>query len=450
MNKITKDEAAVVYKDGVSVVFLNYLMLLGNYIFATIILRFGFDALYGHFVFLSNLQNFIIIFLGLGLQTSLLRSNIDASRFKKISAILHAAMQIILFVTTAIYLATQNFDLEIIPFAVLSYTTTWIAIVQPFYQWHEKMPQFQLMNMVLALIKVLFACALFISFTSHLQVFWCLATVALTYSVYAVYRSQLFSISSRADWSHILKEIWQLRSWPLWLSLGALAIYNRVTILILPLLGYKAAEIGNYGYSFSLLAAVLMLPGVLQMVLMRPLFSAKIVGHKLWSKVYLHYIVSGIIIGWLFSFIFPQVVNWAAGVRPELQEMLMGFAPSIPLVFIANLLGLALLSENRDKERTAAQVLAAIAILIAVLILVPKYGLVGAAYATTISYFVLYFSYVVLVVRHNCWGLRSSYVPFLLYGVLLLVAMKEPAFILIPIVVLPMFYVRRQVDSSNL
>ena len=197
------------------------------------------------------------------------------------------------------------------------------------------------------------------------------------------------------------------RNYSLWSSQLSLFVYTKMDLLMLPIFSISMGQIGLYAYTYSLFSVFLLLPTTIQNILLKPLMDQDVKGSFLWRKLLAIYIFISTASTIMFIAAVPYVVNILFEEAP-IQALIQALAPGLFIVFFANLLGIALLTEGHENFRSKVQWLAAICNFCLNLWAIPKFGIIGAAAATSFSYFVLFFGFLYGAYKFNCWGLANT------------------------------------------
>ncbi|MDA1196487.1 MAG: flippase [Nanoarchaeota archaeon] len=195
-------------------------------------------------------------------------------------------------------------------------------------------------------------------------------------------------------------------SLPFWFTLVFQRIYYRIDTLMLGSMT-TFSETGLYGASFSIVNALSFIPAVVitasfpTMSRMFDTNSRKQLTH-LYHKVF----------SYLFTIGFPAVIGLtilADRIMPfvfgpefvRAGPLLQILSWSVLFIFLTHLLGYLLNAIDKQKLFTIATVITAIANLGLNLMLIPRYGAQGAAYATVSSYLILFFSLLYFSSKHG-------------------------------------------------
>jgi len=187
----------------------------------------------------------------------------------------------------------------------------------------------------------------------------------------------------------------------------AVTVYGKVGIVMLKFFSYSNQDIGRYAYLYSIMAAFLILPAAIQTYLMRPLFARELDGAALLRKTLPIYVAIGTVCSFLFWKILPILISMIIGESSDLLGVYWAFAPAILIVYIANLLGMSLMTGEKEKARAVVQWISAISHILLTLILIPIYSLKGAALATTGSYLILLIGFIIVSLKDNIWNSRK-------------------------------------------
>jgi O-antigen/teichoic acid export membrane protein len=394
-------------KEGLTTATLSYLNLFLTYVFATVVMRtLGAEA-FGHFTFLTTTQNIVIVLLGGGLQIGLLRFQGDGGRFSRLASHLTVGLVLVLLASTLIYaIAIDDHSAATLLLLVLGFHTTLTAALVPLWQWHNKLTEFNWLNLYLTVIRIGCVVALVVLPLGSMGTILIAAGVTV-FNFAILWRSKFFTPSLVEERAAAYGDLYALSDRHIWLSLLAVAMYSRVNILMLPPLGIEKADVGLFGYITGILSAILLLPVAVQNLVMRRLYAQTLSGPEFWRKTLPYYFIVGIGVGAFFALFITPLIDLSIGEFTQTRALVKALAPIIPLAYIGNLMGLGLMSERRDRWRARAQWCAAAAGIILNLWLIPRLGLIGAAIGTSVAYYVLYLGYLIGVIRWNCWNLAS-------------------------------------------
>jgi len=219
-----------------------------------------------------------------------------------------------------------------------------------------------------------------------------------------------------------------------WASLLAVAIYGKIGLVLLKCYGVSNADIGVYAYLYAILGALFVAPAAIQSYVMRPLFAREMNGSSMFKKALPIYVVSGALGTYLFWKALPSLVKLVVGGAAGPLEVFWAFAPAVLIVYLANLLGLALMTEGKEKERAIVQWSAAIAHIALNVALIPTLKLQGAALATTGSYFLLLLGFLFVALKHNIWNARRAGISLLIYALASVAFYYWDVIVLVPVV----------------
>ncbi len=207
-----------------------------------------------------------------------------------------------------------------------------------------------------------------------------------------VYYRQGFNIWHWKFNKTIAKSIWH-DSWPLMLSAAAAYIYLRIDqVLIGQMLDIKA--VGFYAAAVKIAEIIYFIPTIICTSLFPAIINAKKTNAELYhqrlSKLYKLMLATAIFISvpltifshWIIVFLFGSAYALSA-------QILSIYTWSSIGVFLGIAMTQYLMAENLTKIIFISTVTAMITNIALNLILIPRIGLNGAAYATLISYFVV-------------------------------------------------------------
>lgn len=392
-------------KDILSTTSLSYLTLIANYVFATLVIRNSGDSLYGDMVLLMTLQTVVLTTLSMGLPLNILRyKGANLNQIVAPYLELCGIVTVICFVSYYLYSGSPDNSVLVLLLVVGS-LTTYLAALQPLFQLKNIFVKHQIYTFVFSAFKVILVAGLYYIFTSvSPQKSSMLIYVALGLMLVFLYSKEGFYKFSYKDRLNF-KKLYEYKNIALWISALSVIVYSRVDILMLPLFSVTKAEIGTYAYVYGFFSAILLLPTVIQNLLLKPLFDQSIDGTKTLKHAFKSYIPISFFIFIVFMILLPPIINWL--IMKDTQLIVRAMAPAIPIVFVTNLLGLGLLTLKLDKQRTRAQLIAAVSNIILNFILIPKLSILGAAMATTISYFLLYLLFLIECVKTNVWNIKQ-------------------------------------------
>ncbi len=415
----SQDTVNKLIKDGVSVLTFNYLTLALNFAFATLLIRLGEGASYGQYIYLSNFQSMAGIILGFGLNIGLVRFEGSEVKFRQMGGIFTLSTLILLGIAWWISDLWHGLGATPLSIGLVATGVTAVALLQPLWQWHNHLDRYWRWTFVQSLLRVAAIVAMSWWLSVRTEGLWTSIAVA-TWAIL------LFMLLFKAPLSF---NIWPLKpaltelvnhssSW-LWLSQLAVTLYGRLGLLLLPTFGFAAADITSYGYIFSIFAAVIMIPALLQNILMRPLFQQKLEGQQLLHRMFSKLALTGLVVSWLFMYGLNPVLSFLTKHQnPEWTDMIWGFAPGVSILFLANPLGLALLTAKHDRIRTGIQWITAGFYTLTLIFLLPRLGLKGAAISASLSYGFLYLGFYFSAWRLHLWNLRSKVGHVLIHFVL--------------------------------
>lgn len=394
-------------EDGALSTALNYLTLIGNFLFATLLVRQNQVAVYGDYIYINQLQNALPLLGAFGLQVGMLR--IHANQASEFLAVARGflTLNFILVLGAAIIWSTLQADpLLAFSVALASGGSTLLAHLLPVWQWHEHLARAWMALAVQAWLRVgVLLVPFWFGTADQANAWWWIAATSWLACLVIIQRDRLFGQLS-FNWFSDLRpaSLFRYGNVSLWLSQLAIMLQNRLAILLLPWLGLKAEQIGVFGYVFSLLAGILLLPSMVQLILMRPLIRGRISGTEALRQSYLGFLAVGLIIGAGFRWCLPPILNGLTRLDSEITlELIRGFAPSIPWVFISAVFNLALITAERDRERTGVQLLSALVYAGLLLVAWPLAGYLGLALALSANYLVLALGYFFVSSRHKIW-----------------------------------------------
>ncbi len=187
-------------------------------------------------------------------------------------------------------------------------------------------------------------------------------------------------------------------SWPFGLATFFYLIYYQSDIVLLKyMIGDK--EAGIYNVAFTIIAAVYLFPGVVYQKYLLPKLHRW--AHHDRDKFYTIYRkgnIAMLILGLIAMLIIWGLSNWGIpflfGTEYQDAVILVNIlAISAPIIFVAFSTGATLVTQQHMKRKVTYMGSVALINIVLNIILIPKYGAIGAASATVISNFTLLLLY---------------------------------------------------------
>ncbi len=188
------------------------------------------------------------------------------------------------------------------------------------------------------------------------------------------------------------------QAWPFGLAgLFHLIYFQSDIILVKYITGAEAA--GVYNVAFTIMVAVLIFPGIVyQKFLLPKIHRWAHHDRKRFYQVYRQgnviMLLLGIVAMFLIWIIMPWGVPFLFGeAYQDAVNLLMVLAVSTPILFLASSVGATLVTQEHMKRKVKYMGTVAIINIVLNIILIPTYGIYGAAIATVISNLVLLIIY---------------------------------------------------------
>ncbi|MDM5272409.1 flippase [Sulfurovum sp. zt1-1] len=180
------------------------------------------------------------------------------------------------------------------------------------------------------------------------------------------------------------------QSWPLILSSLLISIYTKIDQVMLKEIVSNEA-VGLYAVAVRLSEIWYFIPIIISSSLFPAIINAKKQGEQFYyarlQKLYDLMIWTAIILAVFFTFISNTLVEHLYGLQyKQAGNVLIIYAWAGIFVFFGNAWGKWMINENLQKTVMKMQALSLIANIILNLILIPTYGIMGAAIATLVSY----------------------------------------------------------------
>ena len=406
-------------KDALMVTLYTYGALIFSFIYSSLFIRYDGGALYGIYAHAVTIMSFIVVALGFGFQVGLVKIDISETLYKKIATLV-LIFSVLLVAATSVFYYLMFFEksLDITFLLVLSAGCAALAeIVGAYWQWMKKIIAFKGWIVFRSLIYIVLV-SLLVANIVDLKIFLILMTAfSMLHLIFLIVKSGVISgkevlVNYQNNFTLLRSNLWSQSKF-FWASLLAIAVYGKVGIVMLKFFSFSNQEIGRYAYLFSIMSAFLILPSAIQTYLLRPLFTKELDGAHILKKILPIYILAGTVCAFAFWKILPVLIKLIIGNSDDLTTIYWGFAPSILIVYVANLLGMSLMTGDREKERAVVQWISAGSHVLLNLILIPLYGLEGAALSVTGSYFILLLGFTAVSLYHNIWN-SKRFIPVLI------------------------------------
>ncbi len=442
-------------KDAVLVAVYSYSGLILSFIYSSLFIRFDGGELYGIYAHALAILSFIVVALGFGFQVGLVKINISLEKYRSIATttmlfwgtVVLAGM---FFYFVAYYESKFSSSFLLVIAAGCAALTELIAVV---WQWMKKIVAFRGYVVLRSLINISLVSLLIYELINIELFLILLALFSILHFTFLVIKSGAISIFhdfsfNKENYNEIKTNLWSQSKF-FWASLLAVAVYGKVGIVMLKFFSFSNIEIGRYAYLYTIMAALLILPSAIQTYLMRPLFAKDMDGSSVLKKILPIYIIIGATCSYLFWKELPVVIELIIGKSSDLVEIYWAFAPTILIVYIANLLGMALMTEGKEKERAIIQWGSAISHILLTIILIPSFGLKGAALATTGSYFLLLLGFLYVNLKHNIWNSRKFSLSLVAIAIISISFYYYEQLILLPLLIAVWLLIKQYISSKS-
>ncbi len=210
--------------------------------------------------------------------------------------------------------------------------------------------------------------------------------------LFLFYKRENLKISSWRFKVRIAGRLWH-DSWPLMLSSAAAFIYSRIDQVMLGKMMNETA-VGLYSAGVKITEVFNFIPGIVCGSLFPAIINAKKTSQKIYnrrlSNLYGLMGLLAFIIALIITLSAEPIINWLFGAQYlESAVVLKIYIWSSMGLFIGTGMTTYLIAENKSKIIFFIHFLAMAVNVVLNLILIPPYGIVGAAWATTISYSIL-------------------------------------------------------------
>ena len=441
-------------KDAVLVAVYTYAGLVLSFVFSSLFIRFDGGELYGIYAHALAILSFIVVALGFGFQVGLVKINISLEKYKPIAstALLFWTLVVAVGMFSYYLIFYNNYSTSFL-LVVTAGCATLTELVSVMWQWMKRIVAFKgyvVLRSVVNILLVLLLMYDYISLNAFLIILTLFSIVSL---LFLIQQSKAVApiqkvVHVKENINEIITNLWNQSKF-FWASLLAVAVYGKIGIVMLKFFSFSNAEIGRYAYLYTIMAALLIFPAAIQTYLLRPLFAKDVQGKIIFKKIFPIYVIIGALCSFLFWKYLPLAIKLIIGETPELNQVYYAFAPTILIVYIANILGMALMTEEREKERAIMQWGSAFSHILLTIILIPSYDLMGAALATTGSYFLLLCGFLYVVLKYNIWNIRNYITPLILCAITSLAFYFYPYIILLPAIVALMMLISQKISSQK-
>jgi len=382
----------------------QYAALALNFVFYTLLIRAIGPEMYGYFAYLLSALQLVLVVFSFGISIKAVRFEGSEDRFRDLFYLFEIGLAISLIVPSALF--AHSFvgpTILGVSLAVLGMFSTWVQSIGFFWQWKNQYPHYNAYVLAFAAGKALLAGLIDFEFIQRQQGF--IALSALSVAAVLVLHISVGIPRFSGGLKNLFTVLRQQADKSIWSSQISLFVYTKADVLMLPLLGVAMVEVGQYSYVYAFFSAALLFPVNIQNVLLRPLYSRELQGRSVWEKASHLYFVLGLIVSLGFAYGLPLVFTLIFGPAENLQDFALVLSPALAMVFIANLFGLALLVEGREGFRAKCHWATAVLNIALNVLLIPKWGALGAAFATSLSYFALYILFLFGVGRGQVWDI---------------------------------------------
>lgn len=392
------------------------------------------SLVFGKFNFAYAVSIIAVLFMDMGINYMLIRDMAKnrslVSKYIANSFIVKTALSIVVFVFVYLIFSTSNYPDEtkilvyiLVFFAFLkSFTELLFSVFKAYEAMHYE-AVFKILRMAATLAFGLFAIRFYKDIVILSAIFVIVEAVIFILSLYAVW-SRLVKINASFDYGFskkILKD-----AVPFSLSMIFASIYFYIDSIMLSVMKGDGA-VGTYSAAYNLTLAILFIPGMyvfaIYPVLSKNLgkFRQKIVLIYERSFKYMYMIGLPISIG--FFILAQNIILFTYG-----RE----FFPSVAVLklvswfvfikFVSFITGI-MLSVHMQHLRTLSQGITALLNIILNLLLIPRYGFIGAGIATLISEAVLFALTFIFVSKfiHAFNALKILYKPLIASAVMAMI-----------------------------
>jgi len=447
-------------KDAIVVAVYTYGGLLFSFIFSSLFIRYDGGEMYGIYAHSLALLGFIVVALGFGFQVSLVKINISNDGYRSVatgSLLLWTLVVLVgsLFYYIVYYNFTFNMTFLLVMVAAAATLTELVGCI---WQWHQRIVAFKEWLVLRSLLNIVLVLLLINNYFSTGVFLILLCVIAVLHLFYLIHKSGAITWFGKEVWNRNLYRDLKTKLWGqskfFWASLLAVAVYGKISVLMLGYFDYSNQEIGRFAYLYTIMAAFLVLPASIQTYLMRPLFAREMNGSSVFRRTLPIYIIIGAVCSLLFWKVLPLIIEIMIGKSEDLVEVLWAFAPSILIVYVASLLGMGLMTDGKERERAVVQWVSAIAHVSLNVILIPLYSLKGAALATTGSYFLLLCGFIYVALKDNVWNVKKYAITLLMISGCSLGFFLFEYVIIIPaaiglVLLGKIYFVRQRTESSS-
>ncbi|MAZ39031.1 MAG: hypothetical protein CMF49_02845 [Legionellales bacterium] len=395
---------------------INYLSLLFNFLFATLLIRFTNKSTYAVMAHVTAYVTLLTTIFTFGHLRSFVRYDGSISEIKPISTLAVLLWFTVTTIVTVSYIIIYGQDYNLTDFLLILITAMSIFanMLLPLWQRVHQVIQYNYWLIGLASLKLILLLFLFIAPIYTNLVLFSITLATCIFTLLLVWQTSLYEPSTlfnnRYNFSHAVKTLilhTRLIGLPFWVGLIAATVYIRIDIILLNGLHIDPNKIGTFAYIEMIIYAILLLPGAISNFIARPLISKEISGIEFWTKYESYIILFSSLLCLGTTFILPVIIQFFLKNTNNISEIVRGFTPGIAFAFLATFFNLALITEHHLKITAWCNILTAITCIIINLWLIPIYGIIGAAYATSFTYVSLSFSFILCAIYYNAWQLKQ-------------------------------------------
>lgn len=388
---------------------LAYATLGAQMLFRTAYVSMGGGKEYGIYAALEATLLLCSVGFGFGISTGMVKLDLPTPHYRRVAELVTCYWLLVSVVSGIVYWFMSG-ELRFggsIWLMVAASANVFAALSMSFSSWSGKLVSYHIGRCVVFALASCAACLWLVGFLPASWFYFLFAVICVGGAVLSL-RSIVQMPRSRQSGLPSVRSLVLPQSLVYWWSLIAVAMYGKGDIVLLAAFGVPASDIGMYAYVYGIMSVIVLLPAAMQKYLERPLFAGTLAGHQLLDRALVAYLGIGAVASAAYYYIAPSVFDGVLGLSERTGDIARLLAPSIMIVYIGNLFGLALMTTSGfEKRRASVQWLSAITNALLNVLWIPGFGVLGAAFATTIGYVVLGVGYLAVALAGDVWHCRK-------------------------------------------
>ena len=378
--------------------------LLATFFVGVYVARYLGPSQYGLLNYVASLTGLFIVFSNLGIDSILSRELIKSPEKRDILLgsgfiikLVGSIIAITLIIFTLFFIKADILTSELVLILSLSFFLYSFGVIDIYFQanvWAQKTVKIQMISLVITNILKLF----FIYYKFSIVWFviiYLIDTIIITLGLILTYNKIGLHIT-KWNFDYSIIKILIINSWPMMLSGIAIAVYMKIDqVMITNMIGTTAN--GIYSVAVKISEVWYFIPGIICTSLFPAIINAKQNSQAMFEKritrLYSFMIYFSVSIAIFISFFANIIISKLFGYEylGAINVLKIHIWAGVG-VFVGYAVTQYLIAENYTKIFFAITLLGAIFNVIMNFVLIPKYGIVGSAWATLIAYSIATFS----------------------------------------------------------